>query len=259
MRLATWNVNSLKARIDRVVAWLDDVSPDVLCIQETKLAPDKFPDDLFAQLGYESIHYGQGQWNGVAILSKVGIESPRYGLTNDLSGEARAIWATCQGVRVASLYIPNGRSLEDDHYQYKLRWLEALLSDSSLESEQYEAVVLGGDFNVAPSDLDLWDISAFDGMTHVSPLERKAIEAIIEAGFVDLFRQMYKDSGLYSWWDYRNGAFHKKNGMRIDLVLGSQKVSRDMVWALIDRNERKGGQSQARPSDHAPLVIEFDH
>ncbi|KJF17007.1 exodeoxyribonuclease III [Acidithrix ferrooxidans] len=259
MRLATWNVNSLKARIDRVVAWLDDVSPDVLCIQETKLAQDKFPHDLFVQLGYESIHYGQGQWNGVAILSKVGIESPRYGLTNDPSGEARAIWATCQGVRVASLYIPNGRSLEDDHYQYKLRWLEALLSDSRLESEQYEAVVLGGDFNVAPSDLDLWDISAFDGMTHVSPLERKAIEAIIEAGFVDLFRQMYKDSGLYSWWDYRNGAFHKKNGMRIDLVLGSQKVSRDMVWALIDRNERKGGQSQARPSDHAPLVIEFDH
>ena len=253
MILATWNVNSLRARMDRVSNWLSDAKPDVLCIQETKLADDAFPSDAFAKLGYECAHFGQGQWNGVAILSRVGIADVTRGLVGEPRGEARAIGATCSGVRVYSLYVPNGRSLDDDHYRFKLEWMEALAKTVDAELARSAQVVLGGDFNIAYQDIDVWDPHAFLGSTHVSAPEREALERLFNQGMIDLFRCQYSQAGLFSWWDYRGGSFHKRQGMRIDLILGSAAVAKKFRWALIDRNQRKG----SGPSDHAPVVVEF--
>lgn len=254
MRIATWNVNSLKARLERVEAWLIDVAPDVVCLQETKLADGAFPALAFQTLGYDSVHHGEGRWNGVAILSRVGIEDPLNGFGPDEPDpEARLLWATCGGIRVASAYVPNGRSLDHEHYQYKLAWLARLRLQLEASEDPSTAVIVAGDFNVAPTDDDVWDPAQFVEATHTSQPERDALAALEEWGLVDTFRRQHPEAGLFSWWDYRAGRFHKHEGMRIDLVLGTEPVAERVTFATIDRNARKGQQ----PSDHAPVIVDL--
>ncbi len=256
MRVVTWNVNSLRARLERVEEWITEVQPDVLCLQETKLADDAFPGLTFEALGYESAHYGQGQWNGVAILSKVGIDDV---VTNFAAGvepdpDARIITATCGGVRVSCCYVPNGRSLDDDHYTYKLSWLDRLVEHLDRDSSCDADVIVTGDFNIAPEDRDVYDMRKFRNATHVSQAERDRLTALEQWGLSDLFRQHHPDAdSLYSWWDYRSGDFHQGRGLRIDLVLGSASVAKRCEWSAIDRNARKGKQ----PSDHAPVMVDL--
>ena len=255
MRLATWNVNSLNARLERVEEWLAECQPDVVCMQETKLADSAFPAMAFAALGYEAVHHGEGRWNGVAILSRVGIDDVVEGFADGdaADAEARLITATCGGVRVMSAYVPNGRALDHDHYKYKLAWLERLRRHLDAVADPAAPVALCGDFNIAPTDLDVWDPAAVHGATHVSPPERAALAALLDWGLVDVFRLRFPEvERLYSWWDYRAGNFHKGIGMRIDLVLGSPSFADRLEWTLIDRNARKG----KAPSDHAPLVVQ---
>jgi len=255
VRIATWNVNSLKARLERVEEWVATVQPDVLCMQETKLADGAFPAMAFHGLGYESAHYGEGRWNGVAIISKVGLEQVENGFADgaEEDREARLMWATCGGVRVASVYVPNGRALAEEHYQYKLRWLERLRSRLEHAYDPNQHLVVAGDFNIAPEDRDVYDPSVFVGTTHTSDAERAALAAIESWGLTDVFREHYDAGGLFSWWDYRAGNFHKGLGMRIDLMLATKALTASSTSALIDRNARKGKS----PSDHAPLVIDF--
>jgi len=254
VRIATWNVNSLTARLSRVVEWIGYAQPDVLCLQETKQADSAFPHGAFEQLGYQSAHHGDGRWNGVAIVSRVGLDQVSTGLGSPHDGEGtRLISADCGGIRVFSVYVPNGRSLEDEHYAAKLAWLAALgrlLADSASPSDP---VVVCGDFNVAPEDRDVWDIGHFDGMTHVSGPERAALAALEDWGLVDTFRRLYPQEGLFSWWDYRGGAFHQHRGMRIDLVLATRPLAEVARYALIDRAARRG----EKPSDHAPVFVDF--
>jgi exodeoxyribonuclease-3 len=256
VRLVTWNVNSLKARLERVEEWLVECQPDVVCMQETKLADTTFPTMAFAALGYESAHHGEGQWNGVAILSRVGLDDVVMGFADDdePDPEARLITATCGGVRVMSAYVPNGRALDDEHYQYKLRWLERLVGHLDRTADPSTPVALCGDFNIAPADIDVWDAAALVDATHVSEPERKALARLMDWGLTDAFRDRFPDvERLYSWWDYRAGNFHKGIGMRIDLILASKPLADRVEWILIDRNARKGKQ----PSDHAPLVAQL--
>ncbi|MEY2958143.1 MAG: exodeoxyribonuclease, partial [Actinomycetota bacterium] len=243
MRIVTWNVNSLRARMERVEAWISEVRPDVLCLQETKMTDDAFPALAFEQLGYESAHYGQGQWNGVAILSRVGLADV---VTNFAAGiepdpDARIITATCGGVRISCCYVPNGRSLDDDHYVYKLSWLDRLVAHLDADTAPDAEVVVTGDFNIAPDDRDVHDPAAMVGSTHVSAAERDRLAALEQWGLQDLFRLVHPDAaGTFSWWDYRGGNFHKGTGMRIDLVLGSRPVADRCSFSVVDRNARKG-------------------
>ncbi len=255
MRIATWNVNSLKARLPRVEQWLADMQPDVLCMQETKLSDDAFPALTFMSMGYETAHHGQGQWNGVAILSKVGLDQVVQNFADgDPDPDARIVTALCGGVRVSSVYVPNGRSLDDDHYQYKLRWLAQLRQHVAALTSPGEAAVVAGDFNIAPADIDVYDPTKFVGATHTSEAERTLLADLCDWGMTDLFRLHHTDPKLYSWWDYRAGDFHQGRGLRIDLVLGTKSVADRCTWSVIDRNARKG-QS---PSDHAPVIVELD-
>jgi exodeoxyribonuclease-3 len=256
VRLATWNVNSLKARLPRVEAWLEEVRPDVVCLQETKMADAAFPALTLAGLGYEAVHVGEGRWNGVAILSRVGLEDPvaGFGDGGDDDPEARLVWATCGGVRVGSVYVPNGREVGHDHYRYKLAFLDRLATSVAAAATPDQPIALCGDFNVAPDDRDVWDPGAFAGSTHVSEPERAAVARLEAWGLVDVFRRHHDAGGLYSWWDYRAGNFHKGKGMRIDLVLATEPVAAAATAVLIDRNARKGPS----PSDHAPVVVDLD-
>ncbi len=257
MRVVTWNINSLRVRQERVEEWIAEVQPDVLCLQETKLADDAFPGLAFSALGYESVHFGQGQWNGVAILSKVGIDNV---VANFASGiepdpDARIITATCGGVRITNCYVPNGRALDDPHYTYKLSWLDRLRQHLTIESSPADQVIVLGDFNIAPTDADVYDPKKFEGATHVSQPERDRLGALTDWGLTDLFRQQHPDvSSVYSWWDYRAGDFHMGRGLRIDLILGSASVAERVTWSTVDRNARKGKQ----PSDHAPVIVDLD-
>jgi exodeoxyribonuclease-3 len=257
MRIATWNVNSLKARLPRVEAWLEECQPDILCMQETKLSDSNFPALTFGALGYEAAHHGEGQWNGVAILSRVGLEEPSVGFAPDdeiMGDEARILSATCGGIRVATVYVPNGRSLDHEQYRFKLDWLARLRAHLDTACDPNAPVLVCGDFNIAPEDRDVWDVNAVHGATHVSEPERAALAELKEWGLVDVFRRHFEDAGLYSWWDYRAGNFHKHLGMRIDLMLTTKTLADRSRWALIDRNARKGKS----PSDHAPLIVDFD-
>ncbi|MGH9136969.1 MAG: exodeoxyribonuclease III [Acidimicrobiales bacterium] len=257
MRVATWNVNSLSARMPRVESWLAEVEPDIVCMQETKLADSAFPAMAFHQLGYESVHHGQGRWNGVAILSRVGLDAPAVGFSPDdviLRDEARIVSATAGGARVASIYVPNGRSPDHEQFKFKLAWLTALRRHLECVCDPGADVLVCGDFNIAPQDRDVWDPKVFENSTHVTPEEREALAELLDWGLVDVFRGHYDDGGLFSWWDYRAGNFHKKQGMRIDLMLATRSLADRSRWALIDRNARKG----KLPSDHAPLVVEFE-
>jgi exodeoxyribonuclease III len=256
VRVATWNVNSLKARLGRVEEWLAAVRPDVLCIQETKCADDAFPLMTFRAMGYEGVHYGTGRWNGVAILSRADITDVVAGFADGEieDPEPRLLWATCGGLRIATVYVPNGRMVGHEHYEYKLRWLERLRRKVAAENDPGDALVICGDFNVAPDDRDVWNPAAFVGSTHVSEPERRALRALEDWGLVDVFRRHYDAGGLYSWWDYRAGNFHKGKGMRIDLVLTTESLAARTRAVLIDRNARKG----KGPSDHAPVIVDLD-
>ncbi|MCU1452632.1 MAG: Exodeoxyribonuclease [Acidimicrobiales bacterium] len=254
MRIATWNVNSLNARLGRVEEWLAYAQPDVVCLQETKLADEAFPGLTFQALGYDTAHVGEGRWNGVAILSRVGLTDVEVGFGDGHAddAEARLVWATCGGVRVASAYVPNGREVGHDHFRYKLDWLARLRGHLEARCDPADDIAICGDFNIAPTDDDVWDPTAFVGATHVSEPERAALRSIVDWGLVDAFRVLQPEPRLYTWWDYRAGNFHKHKGMRIDLVLASRSLADRASFATIDRNARKG----KLPSDHAPLLVD---
>lgn len=258
MRIATWNVNSLKARLPRVEEWLAYAQPDVLCLQETKLSDEAFPTMAFSALGYESAHHGQGRWNGVAILSRVGLDELDRGFgeqfVDPYEGDARLVAAGCSGIRIVSVYVPNGREVPSEFYDRKLEWLDRLAEWVEGHFTPQDPLVILGDFNVAPEDRDLWNPKAFVGSTHVTEPERAAVRRLVDWGLVDTFRARYEDSGLFSYWDYRGGDFHQGRGMRIDLVLATPPVADQVTWAVVDRSARKGKQ----PSDHAPVVIDVD-
>lgn len=230
--------------------------PDVLCLQETKLADAAFPHLAFGALGYEVAHHGDGRWNGVAICSRVGLDDVVSGFAPGLEADpdTRLVTARCGGVSVTSVYVPNGRSLEDDHYRYKLAWLETLGSHLSAVAEPGGDVAVCGDFNIAPDGRDVWDESRFVGSTHVSEPERAALARLGDWGLRDAFRERYPEDLLYSYWDYRAGDFHQHRGMRIDLILLSATLADRVSWALVDRNARKGKQ----PSDHAPVLVDVE-
>jgi exodeoxyribonuclease III len=268
MRIATWNVNSLKARLDKVTWWLERARPDVLLMQETKLADTDVPALAFRAAGYEVAHHGEGRWNGVAVASRCGLadvvanfgEPLRPARTEDTGddeplAEARMVSAVCGGVRVVSLYAPNGRTVGSSFYEAKLVWYQRLARWLAETRDPAQPLVLGGDFNVAPTDDDVWDPRACHGGTHVSPREREAFARLLGWGLVDAYRLHHQEPGRYTWWDYRAGNFHKNFGMRIDHLLVSAPLQARVVWAEIDREARKG---KPIPSDHAPLVIDLD-
>lgn len=262
MRLATWNVNSIRARVERVVDWLVRQDVDVLALQETKCRDGQFPVLPFQQAGYEVAHHGTSQWNGVAVASRVGIGEVEVGFPGMPSwgdpavAEARALRAECAGVQVWSLYVPNGRALDDPHLGYKLAWLQRLREAGAewLEKDPQAQVALAGDWNIAPLDEDVWDMRRFAGNTHVSPAERAAFEAVVEAGFADVMRPHAPGPGVYTYWDYTQLRFARREGMRIDLVLASPALAARVRTAAVDREERKGRGA----SDHAPVVVDLD-
>jgi exodeoxyribonuclease-3 len=261
VRLATWNVNSIRSRADRVAAWLQRREVDVLTLQETKCRDDQFPEARFTELGYHVAHVGFSQWNGVAVLSRVGLDDVEIGFPGqpgfgeDPDAEARALGATCGGVRLWSLYVPNGRTLADPHYRYKLEWLAALRDAAAgwLADDAAAPVALTGDWNIAPQDEDVWDMGVFTHSTHVSEPERSAFRAIVDAGYADVVRPHAPGPGVYTYWDYTQLRFPRREGMRIDFVLGSPAFASRVTNALIDREERKGKGA----SDHAPVVVEL--
>jgi exodeoxyribonuclease-3 len=265
--IATWNVNSLKARLVKVTWWLERARPDVLLIQETKLTDADAPSDVFGQAGYELAHHGEGRWNGVAIASRCGIENVitnfgeplRRAKTSDVGddeplAEARMISAECGGLRLVCVYAPNGRVVDSPFYVAKLAWFDRLSRWMNTMNDGIP-MVLGGDLNVAPADEDVWDARACHGGTHVSPPERAAFQRLCLDGMVDAYRLHHPEVGRYTWWDYRAGNFHKNFGMRIDHLLVSTSLKPRVVWAEIDREARKG---KPIPSDHAPVVADID-
>jgi exodeoxyribonuclease-3 len=257
VRIATWNVNSVKQRVPRLLPWLDERRPDVVCLQETKLADDKFAELLHDELesrGYEVAAHGEAAWNGVAILSRVGLEDVVPGLPGGPGfphQEARAVSATCDGVRITSVYVPNGREPDSDHYRYKLQWLAAL---KALVEAGPDASVVLGDMNIAPADEDVFDPDAYIGQTHVTEPERAALADLQSVGLRDVVRDRWPDRRVFTYWDYRAGMFHKDLGMRIDLVLATDPVAERVQAAWVDRQARKG----KGPSDHAPVIVDLD-
>ena len=257
MRLATWNVNSVKQRVPRLLPWLDERQPDVVCLQETKLADDAFVDllgDELAKRDYEIAVHGEAQWNGVAILSRAGLDDVVKGVAGAPGfpdPEARALSATCGGIRVVSVYVPNGRSPGSEHYQYKLAWLAAL---RDVLARDPEATIVCGDMNIAPMDEDVFDPQAYVGETHVTAPEREALAKLEALGLHDVVREHWPDERVFTYWDYRAGMFHQDLGMRIDLVLASSTVADRVKAAWVDRKARKG----KGPSDHAPVIIDLD-
>ena len=274
MRLATWNVNSIGARLPRLVEWLDQAKPDVLCLQETKCADAAFPVESVQEHGYEVAAHGDGRWNGVAILSRVGLADVARGFegqpgyagepaADDLAlvdvptapvVEARAVGATCGPLRVWSVYVPNGRTPDSPHYAYKLQWLGALREALAAEVSADVPFVLTGDFNLAPTDADVWDPAAFAESTHVTGAERQALSDLRALGLADVVPRAMKYDTPYTYWDYRAGMFHKNMGMRIDLAYASEAAASRVRDAYVDRDARKG----KGPSDHAPVVLDLD-
>ncbi|MBF9069344.1 exodeoxyribonuclease III [Streptacidiphilus fuscans] len=271
VRIATWNINSVNARLEKLLEWLRSAQPDVVCLQELKCATDAFPYDAVAELGYEAAAHGTGRWNGVAILSKIGIED----VVRDLPGqpgyldpaaaaedtllpaepeiEARAIAATCGPVRVWSVYVPNGREVDHPHYAYKLRWLGALRDAVVADAAGDRPFAVLGDYNIAPTDADVWDIAKFEGATHVTAAERAALTDLQEVGLADVFPRPLKYDHPYTYWDYRQLSFPKNYGIRIDLVYGNKPFVGAVSDSYVDREARKGKGT----SDHAPVVVDL--
>jgi exodeoxyribonuclease-3 len=257
VRVATWNVNSVKQRVPRLLPWLDQRQPDVVCLQETKLGDDAFDQllgDELASRGYAFARHGELQWNGVAILSRAGLDDVTVGIDGAPGfphPEARAVAATCGGVRVYCVYVPNGREPDSEHYSYKLAWLQALRK--VVAAGPADAIVCG-DMNIAPADIDVFDPAAYVGHTHVTPPERAALAQLEELGLRDVVRDRWPTERVFTYWDYRAGMFHQDLGMRIDLVLASTGVAARVRAAWVDRQARKG----TKPSDHAPVIVDLD-
>jgi exodeoxyribonuclease-3 len=257
VRVASWNVNSVKQRVGRLLPWLDERRPDVVCLQETKLADEAFAQLLeqeLARRSYEIAAHGEVQWNGVAILSRAGLEDVVRGLSGAPGfphQEARAVAATCGGVRVHCVYVPNGREPDSEHYRYKLQWLASL---ERVVGDGPRAAMVCGDMNIAPTDADVFDPQAYVGQTHVTPGEREALGRLLALGLHDVVRERWPAERVFTYWDYRAGMFHQDLGMRIDLVLASDEVSERVRAAWVDRKARKG----SRPSDHAPVIVDLD-
>lgn len=256
VRIATWNINSIKPRMPHLLAWLERTGPDVLCLQETKSSDADFPHEELAEAGYASAHHGDGRWNGVAILSRVGLTDVRTGLSNQPEfqdqQEPRAIAATCAGLRVWSLYVPNGREVGHPHYEYKLAWLDALTE--TVREEHRPGLVLLGDFNVAPTDADVYDIEQFAESTHVTAAERVKLSDLAAAGLDEIAPRPLKYDVAFTFWDYRQLAFPKNRGMRIDLAFAAPDTAHRVKDAYVDREARKGKGT----SDHAPVVIDLE-
>jgi exodeoxyribonuclease-3 len=257
MRIATWNVNSLKQRMPRLVPWLDERKPDVVCLQETKVADAAFGelmDTVLGERGYEAAAYGEAAWNGVAILSRVGLEEVARGIPDGPGfphPETRAVAATCAGIRVVSVYVPNGREPDSEHYKYKLEWLAAL---RRMVAADPAATVVCGDMNIAPADEDVFDPAAYVGHTHVTAPERAALADLMSLGLRDVVRERWPGKRVFSYWDYRAGMFHQDLGMRIDLILAGGPIADRAKAAWVDRQARKG----KGPSDHAPVIVDLD-
>jgi exodeoxyribonuclease-3 len=261
VRIATWNVNSVKQRMPRLLPWLDKRRPDVVCLQETKLTDEAFGEllnDELSERGYEVAVHGEPAWNGVAILSRAGLQDVVKGIgapgfpDPKSEPEARAVAATCGGVRVVSVYVPNGRVVGSDHYAYKLEWLAALRDTVSAAPE---SAVVCGDMNIAPTDEDVFNPEAYEGHTHVTEPERRALRELMALGLHDVVRERWPDNErVFSYWDYRAGMFHQDLGMRIDLILAGDQVASRLKAAWIDREARKG----RGPSDHAPVIVDLD-
>ena len=257
MRFATWNVNSVRARLPRLVGWLESAQPDVVCLQETKCTADEFPTADVERLGYEVAAHGDGRWNGVALLSRVGIADVQRGIGQGASeppyDEARCISAVCGDVRFVSVYVPNGRSLDSPHYAVKLEWLDRLRRLVDATAAPDDPLVVAGDMNVAPSDVDVWNPSLFVGSTHVTPAERAGVQALVDWGLRDVVRDRHPEPArVFTYWDYRQGFFRRGFGMRIDLVLATAPVADAVTSAEVDVEARRG----EKPSDHAPIVVE---
>jgi exodeoxyribonuclease-3 len=257
VRIATWNVNSVKQRLPRLLPWLEERRPDVVCLQETKLADEAFAELLgedLSERGYEVATHGEATWNGVAILSRAGLDDVVRGLAGAPGfphPEARAIAATCGGVRVVSVYVPNGRVPGSEHYEYKLAWLQAL---RAVVAERADSTIVCGDMNIAPTDDDVFDPEAYEGETHVTPPERAALADLQSVGLRDVVRDRWPGERIFTYWDYRAGMFHQDLGMRIDLVLAGEPVAGRVRAAWVDRQARKG----SGPSDHAPVIVDLD-
>ncbi|UCM91104.1 exodeoxyribonuclease III [Streptomyces marincola] len=258
MRIATWNVNSVTVRIDRLLAWLERSGTDVLCLQELKCEAAAFPADRLRDAGYEAAVHADGRWNGVAVLSRVGLADTESGLRAgpefDGRAEPRAVAATCGGVRVWSVYVPNGREVGHPHFAYKLRWLQALRETVTADAAGERPFAVLGDFNVAPADEDVYDLAAFEGATHVTDEERAALAALRDTGLSDVVPRPLKYDKPFTYWDYRQLCFPKNRGMRIDLVYGNRAFAAAVTDAYVDREERKGKGA----SDHAPVVVDLD-
>ena len=257
LRVATWNVNSVTARLDRLTGWLDAAKPDVLCLQELKTTDELFPAERLSDLGYQAATWGSGRWNGVAILSRVGLADVRRGWDGlpefDGALEARALTATCGPVRVTSVYVPNGREVGHAHYAYKLAWLDSLAEAVAEPARAGQPYAVLGDFNIAPTDADVWDVSLFAGSTHVTPPERARLAALEAHGLAEIHPRALKYDKAFTYWDYRQLAFQKNKGMRIDLVFGNPAFAGAVTDAYVDREVRKG----AGASDHAPVVVDL--
>lgn len=254
MKIATWNVNSLKVRLEQVCDWLRQAEPDVLALQETKLRDDAFPAEAFEQLGYEPLFSGQPTYNGVALIARQAGTDVATGIDGFDDPERRVLAATYGDVRVMCLYVPNGQRVDSDKYRYKLDWLAALTAELRNELPRRRRVVLVGDFNIAPEDRDVHDPAAWEGKVLCSDEERAALGRLMDLGFTDVFRLFEQDTGAFSWWDYRAAAFRRNRGLRIDLVLASETMSRRCTACVIDKEPRRS----ERPSDHAPVMAEFD-
>jgi exodeoxyribonuclease-3 len=256
-RIVTWNVNSLRVRLPQVLEWLAAHQPDVLVLQETKLPDDSFPATELAAAGYSVLFSGQRTYNGVALLAR-GHDVAFSDVVRDLPGiedpQRRVLAATIAGLRVIDLYVPNGQSVDSDKYRYKLSWLAALRDWLRAELARHRHVVVLGDFNIAPEDRDVHDPAAWIGSVHVSDAERAALRELLALGFSDVFRRFEPGTGHYSWWDYRQGAFRRDRGLRIDLILASEALAECASGARIDREPRRS----ERASDHAPVIAEFD-
>ncbi len=257
MRAVTWNVNGLRARLDFVLHWLRERQPDLVGLQELKLSDEQFPHDAIEAAGYQAAVHGQKSWNGVAILSRKPLESTQKGLPGQEELGARLITAQLDGLAFASVYVPNGKSLEHEDYGRKLAWLDALAAHFEASYRPEDAVLLGGDFNVCPGPLDSWDEQALHGSIFHTDEERARLQRLLDWGFVDVFRARHPDTQAFSWWDYRGGAFHRRQGLRIDLLLATRSALKRVRSVEIDRDYRKKKEGLT-PSDHAPVIADLD-
>ena len=257
MKIASWNVNSIRTRLDQLGAWLSRVAPDVACLQETKVEDERFPVDAIGEAGYKAIFTGQKTYNGVAILTKFGLtaEDPKMNLDGDDAESARrAIACTVDGVRIVCVYVPNGQAVGSPAFAYKLEWYRRLKAELAAAARSGSRLLVCGDFNVAPEPIDVYDPSKWEGHVLFSLDERAALRDLMELGLVDLVREKSSSPGIYTWWDYRMGQFRRNQGLRIDHALATRSLADRCTSALVDRRPRE----LDKPSDHAPVIVEFD-